>query len=61
MRLVAHFCTMARYNRWMNDRLYAICADIPDTKRREDLGAAMGCGRVPTHPASLRNSPRHTS
>ncbi len=39
MSLVAHFHTMARYNRWMNDRLYAICAGIPDAKRREDLGA----------------------
>ncbi|RUT10302.1 hypothetical protein DSM106972_007970 [Dulcicalothrix desertica PCC 7102] len=30
---------MAQYNRWMNQKLYAICAEIPDSKRKEDLGA----------------------
>jgi uncharacterized damage-inducible protein DinB len=39
MGLVAHFRTMAEYNRWMNEKLYAICADIPDAERREDRGA----------------------
>lgn len=33
------FTTMARYNRWMNQRLYEVCADIPDTKRKRDRRA----------------------
>jgi len=31
--------TMAKYNRWMNERLYAFCADIPDAERKRDAGA----------------------
>lgn len=30
---------MSRYNRWMNERLYAVCADLPDSVRKEDRGA----------------------
>ena len=30
---------MARYNRWMNERLYECCARIPDVDRRRDMGA----------------------
>lgn len=30
---------MAQYNQWMNQKIYAICAEIPDEKRKEDLGA----------------------
>jgi uncharacterized damage-inducible protein DinB len=30
---------MAQYNRWMNQKLYAICAEIPDTERKQDRGA----------------------
>jgi uncharacterized damage-inducible protein DinB len=33
---------MARYNRWMNERLYAVCADLPDAERRRDRGAFFG-------------------
>ncbi len=33
------FRTMAQYNRWMNERLYAVCAEIPDTERKRDGGA----------------------
>lgn len=36
------FGLMARYNRWMNDRLYAVCRDIPDIDRRRDMGAFFG-------------------
>ena len=31
--------TMARYNRWMNERLYELCAGIADDERRRDRGA----------------------
>lgn len=33
---------LARYNRWMNERLYALCADIDDAERRQDRGAFFG-------------------
>ena len=33
------FTTMAHYNRWMNERLYAVCAEIPDGERKRDRGA----------------------
>lgn len=39
MALTEHYHAMARYNRWMNDRLYAVCASIPDADRRRDRGA----------------------
>ena len=35
----SHYQLMAEYNRWMNGRLYAICADLPDAERRRDRGA----------------------
>src|SRR6266699_2935061 len=31
--------TMARYNGWMNGRLYEICAGLSDGERKEDVGA----------------------
>ena len=34
-----YYCLMAEYNRWMNQKLYSVCADIPDEKRKADLGA----------------------
>ena len=30
---------MADHNRWMNERLYLVCAGIPDEARKRDLGA----------------------
>ena len=33
------FTTLSRYNRWMNERLYAVCAEIPDAERKRDRGA----------------------
>ena len=30
---------MARYNQWMNEKLYAVCEKIPDADRKKDLGA----------------------
>ncbi|MFA9462232.1 DinB family protein [Thiohalorhabdus sp. Cl-TMA] len=34
--------TMARYNRWMNERIYERCTEIPEADRRRDLGAFFG-------------------
>ena len=35
-----NYCqVMAEYNQWMNQKLYAICAAIPDTDRKRDRGA----------------------
>jgi uncharacterized damage-inducible protein DinB len=36
---LSYYQLMADYNHWMNQKLYAICAEIPDEKRKEDLGA----------------------
>ncbi len=30
---------LARYNRWMNDKLYAVVATLPDEERTRDAGA----------------------
>src|SRR3569832_320275 len=30
---------MARYNQWMNSRLYALCATLPEDELRKDRGA----------------------
>lgn len=30
---------MADHNRWMNEKLYAVCAGIPEEERKRDLGA----------------------
>ena len=34
-----HCQLMARYNEWMNSRLYALCAKLPETELRKDRGA----------------------
>jgi uncharacterized damage-inducible protein DinB len=39
MRLVDHYGTMARYNAWMNRKLYDAAATLSDEDRRRDLGA----------------------
>ena len=31
--------TLSRYTRWMNERLYALCAELPDAERKADRGA----------------------
>lgn len=38
----AHVELMSQYSRWMNLKLYASCAQLEDSKRREDLGAFFG-------------------
>jgi uncharacterized damage-inducible protein DinB len=38
--ITADFCvTMARYNEWMNRRLYALCAQLPADELKRDRGA----------------------
>lgn len=39
MNLLVHVRRMARYNRWMNETLYACCAQLTDAQRKEDMGA----------------------
>lgn len=39
MNNTSYAITMANYNRWMNQKIYAICAEISDEKRSENLGA----------------------
>ena len=33
----AGYLEMARYNRWVNERLYEVCAGLPDIERKRDL------------------------
>ena len=38
--ITSEYCaTMARYNEWMNSRLYALCATLPEAELRADRGA----------------------
>ena len=39
MDLLVHARRMARYNGWMNEKLYACCARLTDAQRKEDMGA----------------------
>ncbi len=40
--LKSHYLAMARYNRWMNEKLYALCGTLSDEERKKDLGAFFG-------------------
>ncbi len=41
--IAPEYChVMARYNRWMNERLYAALAALPDAERKRDRGAFFG-------------------
>lgn len=40
--LSAHHAWMARYNAWMNDKLYACAAQLSDEERKRDRGAFFG-------------------
>jgi uncharacterized damage-inducible protein DinB len=42
MSLVEQYRGLARYNTWMNARLYALAAELSDEERRRDLGAFFG-------------------
>jgi uncharacterized damage-inducible protein DinB len=37
--LARHVQTMAAYNRWMNEKIYAACAELSDEERKRDRGA----------------------
>lgn len=37
-----HAGMMARYNRWINDNLYSICADLSDEQRKAERGLFFG-------------------
>ncbi|MBX3229199.1 MAG: damage-inducible protein DinB [Labilithrix sp.] len=37
-----HARVMARYNRWMNDKLYATAEKLADAERKQDRGAFFG-------------------
>jgi uncharacterized damage-inducible protein DinB len=38
--ITSQYCsTMAAYNRWVNERLYAVCAKMSDEDRKADRGA----------------------
>lgn len=39
MKELTYYTVMADYNQWMNQKLYAICAEIPDSQRKKDYGA----------------------
>lgn len=34
-----HAQTMARYNRWMNEKIYVACDQLTDEERKQDCGA----------------------
>lgn len=34
-----HVHLLAEYNRWMNGQLYEVCARLPDSERKRDMGA----------------------
>ncbi len=40
--LCEHYVVMARYNAWMNRKLYDVAATLSDEERRRDLGAFFG-------------------
>ena len=41
--VTSEYCrTMARYNEWMNARLYALCATLPEPELQRDRGAFFG-------------------
>lgn len=39
MITASHTQLMAQYNEWMNSRMYALCASLPDAELRKDRGA----------------------
>ncbi len=37
--LADHYRALARYNAWMNGKVYAVCADLDEAERKRDRGA----------------------
>jgi uncharacterized damage-inducible protein DinB len=42
MTIVDHYVAMARYNAWMNQKIYDAAVKLPDEARRRPLGAFFG-------------------
>lgn len=42
MRLADSYVVLARYNRWMNEKLYAVAVELADADRKRDQGAFFG-------------------
>ena len=40
--MIASYVALARYNRWMNEKLYACAAELSEDERNRDLGAFFG-------------------
>ncbi|MBI1817852.1 MAG: damage-inducible protein DinB [Deltaproteobacteria bacterium] len=40
--LLGQYQALAGYNRWMNDKLYALCATLTDEERKRSMGAFFG-------------------
>lgn len=40
--LADHYALLARYNRWLNERLYDACEQLSDAERKADRGAFFG-------------------
>jgi uncharacterized damage-inducible protein DinB len=40
--LLDHYRALARYNRWMNERLYALAEELGDEPRKRPMGAFFG-------------------
>ncbi len=39
MNAIIQLQKFCRYNSWVNEKIYAVCATIPDDQRKRDLGA----------------------
>ena len=39
MNTTSHIQVMARYNQWMNGKVYDLCEPLPDEQRKRDVGA----------------------
>lgn len=40
--MLDHLAALARYNRWMNEKLFAVASELSDEERKRDLGAFFG-------------------
>ena len=56
-----HYQLMAEYNHWMNQKLYAVCANIPDAKRKADMGAFFKSIHIPARCGQTTSGTRPTT